>query len=126
MNEEYKLIPLRNTQSISVDWKLSQDEYDRLVKGHSSNWSVFLYDEVVHFCRIGGEEFYRFAVNRVGDGAYTVNGLESYTASNFYKSAKMHDWDEEKIQQHQNEFKDFVLEEVAGLLKEFFGIYVND
>jgi hypothetical protein len=123
---QYKLTPMQNTQSIPVHWEFNQDDYDKLVEGHQSNWSVFLRGDVVHFCRRGGEEFYRFAISNAGDELYITDDLEVYLSDNFYKFARQHGWTEKKIERHQTELKELVIEEITGLLNSYFGIRVTE
>ncbi|MDB5165821.1 MAG: hypothetical protein JWM00_711 [Candidatus Saccharibacteria bacterium] len=122
MNEEYKLIPLQKTQSIPVSWRFTQEEYDNMAKGHRSNWCVFLRDDVVHVCRIGGEEFYRFTVSKTGDGVYATDDLEAYIPDDFYESARQHGWTDQEIERHQAELRESVIEETVGLLASYFNI----
>ena len=121
---QYKLISMQNTQSIPVHWNFSQDDYDKLAKGHRSNWCVFLRGDVVHVCTIPGKEFYRFTVSKTNNGYYTTDSLESYRPDDFYESARQHGWSEEKIEQHQVELRGAAIEETAGLLSNYFGINV--
>ena len=124
MNETlYKLIPLEKTQAIPINWEFTQDEYDKMIKGHRSNWVVFLRDEVVHFCRVGGEEFYRFGLNENADGTYIANALEAYVTEDFNKSLQERRGPEQ-LKQHEADFKNLVIEETAGLLAAYFGIDV--
>lgn len=121
---QYKFKPLHQTQSIPIHWEFHQDAYDKLAKGHQSNWSVFLRDDMVHICRVGGEEFYRFAMSKTGDGLYTTDTLEVYMPDDFYESARQHGWTEQKIEQHQVELRESAIEEIDGLLVTYFDISV--
>jgi len=103
---EYKLIPLEKTRSIVVDWVFTQVEYDELAKGYRSNWCVFLRDKVVHICRFGGEEFYRFSMVKSNSGSYVVKTLESYITDSI-------------------DIEMLAVEETAGLLNVYFGITLN-
>ena len=122
----YRLNPLKNTQSIPINWKFSQDDYDKITKGHRSNWCVFLSSDVVHFCRISGDEFYRFAVSKNNQGIYVGNNLETYVTDDFSLSAKIKGWTKEEFKEHENNFRKLVLEETSGLLDSCFGIRVGE
>jgi len=119
-NSEYKLIPLTKTQSIPIHWEFGQEDYDKLTKGYRSNWCVFLRDDVVHVCRVGGEEFYRFALSKVSGGTYVANTLETYVTDSFYTSAKQRGWTRDEIEKHQTNFRKLAVEETAGLLATYF------
>lgn len=124
-NQQYKLIPMQNTQLVSVHWRFNQSDYDKLEKGYKSNWSIFLRGDTVHVCRIGGEELYRFAMNKTSDGVYMTDNLEIYVPDDFYESARLHGWSEEKIESHQVRLRSSAVEEVAGFLANFFNINVT-
>lgn len=121
-NQQYKLKSLRKTQSIPIHWEFSQDDYENLIKGHRSNWCVFLRDDTVHFCRISGEEFYRFLVSKSADETYKTDSLEVYIPKDFYDSVMLNGWTDEKIKQYQMELRRFAIEETTGLLATYFGI----
>lgn len=123
-SNQYNLIPLKETQSIPIKWKFTQQEYSKLIDGHRSNWCVFMSDEVVHVCRVGGEEFYRFAIKETSDGDYVAAELETYTNDDFYMSAKKHGWTDEKVKTHKVDFRSLAVEETSGLLDAYFGIRV--
>lgn len=125
MNEEYKLIPLQETQSIPVNWKFSRDDYDKLLVGHRSNWCVFLRGDAVHICRVGGEEFYRFSLKKSANKIYTAEGLEMYMTDNFSASAESQGWTKQDIEKHQAAFRESAVNETVGLLLAYFGIDVT-
>lgn len=122
-DSQFRLIPMKKTQSIPVHWEFSQDDYDKLVKGHWSKWSVFLRDDIVHVCTIPGKEFYRFAITKT-DGCYATDAIEAYVPDNFYESARLHGWNENKIERHQRELKELAVEEIVGFLASYFDISV--
>jgi len=124
-DSEYKLIPLEKTQSIPVNWKFSQEQYDKLVKGHRSNWCVFLRDDVVHVCRVGGEEFYRFKINKIGSNTYVVISLETYVLDDFRSAQIKHGFSETQIEHSEDAFFSLAQDEVEGLLVSYFEINVN-
>jgi hypothetical protein len=109
-------------QSIPVNWRFSRDEYNKLVNGHRSNWCVFLRDEVVHVCRVGGKEFYRFVINETNSKEYTARVLQTYSNEDFYTSAKAHGWTAEMIERHRADFESETVVQVAGLLSTYFNI----
>lgn len=123
-SEDYELIPLQETQSIPVNWQFTLEEYDSMVKGHRSNWCVFLRDSIVHICRIGGEEFYRFKLIRSNADNYIARSLEVYISENFYDATSELHW-RKTITQNQEEFEKFVIDETAGLLLSYFKICVK-
>jgi hypothetical protein len=116
---------MQKTQSTPIQWEFSQDNYDKLVKGHQSNWSVFLRDDTVHVCRVGGEEFYRFAVKKNSDDVYVADDIEIYVADDFYGSLRMDERTSEEIERHKLGFDGLAVNEVAGLLKTYFNIVVD-
>lgn len=121
MDSEYKLIPLGKTQSIPVNWKLSKGDYDKLVKGYRSNWAIFLRNDTVHICRVGGEEFYRFRINENRNNTYTVNSLETYVLDkNFVAKGS-----EAQLKESNDEFVSLAQDEVVGLLINYFAININ-
>lgn len=122
---EYKLIPIQNAQSISIHWEFSQSDYDKLVKGHRSNWCVFLRDSVVHICRVGGEEFYRFTLTKTDKGSYKANSLEMYESDDFRGSLHQIGRPEEEIKQRLADIGQLAVEETAGLLKSYFHINIS-
>ena len=124
MHEAYKLIPLQETQSIPVNWIFTQDEYDKLLKGHRSNWCIFLRDDVVHFCRVGGEEFYRFALKKISEGTFATAKLDAYVIDDFIKSLKARGLSDEEAGVRQADFRRLAIEEVAGFLTTHFDIDV--
>lgn len=121
MSEEYKLIPLQKTQSFPVAWKFSQDDYQKLAKGYRSNWCVFLRDDFVHFCRVGGEEFYRFRMNEIENYTYEVKSIETYIRS----TQMTHGLSEAQIRDSDNAFLSLAQDEIEGLLMSYFDIDIN-
>ena len=119
---QYKLKPLQETQVIPVHWEFSHADYDKLVKGHRSNWCIFLQDSTVHICRIGGEEFYRFSVRKIRGGACVVEELETYALDQTFLLLKYPEQMKEEVRQDQIRFRQFAVEEVTGLLKAYCGI----
>jgi len=91
------------------------------VKGYRSNWCVFLRDDVVHVCRVGGEEFYRFKLDKINNETYTADTLETYASDAVGMSAKL-SGQTVGAKQYQSDFKKFAIEETAGLLSAYFGI----
>jgi len=121
---KYRLKPLQKTQSIPIHWEFTQDDYDKLVKGHRSNWCIFLRDDIVHVCRVGGEEFYRFGMSKASDGLYIADNLEMYAYDDYYKSERRHGCSGEKIEQYKVELKESATDEIVGLLVSFFSIRI--
>ena len=124
-NIQYRLNPMQKTLSIPVHWEFSKNDYDKLVEGHRSNWCVFLHDGVVHFCRVSGEEFYRFALSEVDNGIYVTDNWQVYATDNFYEVARRRGWSEGKIEQDYIRFIEAASNEVTGLLEAYFGIRVS-
>jgi len=120
----FKLKPLEQTQLIPVRWEFSQDDYDKMVEGHRSNWYVYLSNDVVHICRVLGEEFYRFKLNQQVNGNYFANNLETYEIDAALQTKRNKGSAEADIQSEPASFVSMVLEEVTGLLNAYFDIEV--
>jgi len=95
------------------------------VEGHRSNWSIFLRDNVVRFCRIGGEEFYRFRLEQLSKATYAASNLNTYVTDEFNQAAVASGWTQSQTESKRADFKKSALEEVSGLLSTYFNIAVD-
>lgn len=125
MNKDINLKPLTDTNSIPVDWEFNNGDYLKLSSGHQLNWIVLLEDNVVHFYRLGGEEFYRFNLMILPDGTYSTKSLITYPFENFIKTSAIKGKSVEELETLRMNIICIILDEVAGLLYEYFGIKVK-
>ena len=72
-----------------------------------------------------GIEHYRFTLHRQDDNSYLVKEIEARANPAFYTAAKLKGWTMAKIEEHKTTFATDTIQEVAGILLDFFDVKVS-
>ncbi len=128
-NLQHQFKPLEAVRSISVRWELSQDAYEKLRGGNDaarSHWHFFMENDIVHIYKgFGGNEHYRFTLNKQAGENYLVEEIETHNTNHSEGLAKFHGWTKTKIEEYGMVHDDAAIEEVANMLSHFFDIALD-
>lgn len=121
--------PLDEVRIIPVHWELNQSDHTKLSLGNDvsrNHWHWFIENNTAHIYKgFRGTEHFRFTLHPLGGGKYVIESIDTHDATHIYEQAKLIGWSKQETEERLSIYNRSAIEEVAGMLADFFGIKVG-